>query len=399
MDKIDKNTDNEINYCFYFTHKVNFGEAVFLTGSSNYLGNWDLSKSIRLDCFYESIWKKDISIKKANYEYKYFISDYNLNIKNINWQQKDNIKLTQTQLDLLDQLQIDNNKKNTNKNTTNLKIMSFNLRYENSQDGIYIWKNRRDLCTNIIKKYIPDIIGVQEAKVNQWTYLKDNLNELYKYKGKDREANYLFLDMLSNAEQCGVLYNYHKFILVDVNHFWLSDTPDIEYSKTFKNTSFPRVVTWLKLLTTDLSNEIFIFNTHYDHLNSIARTLSSNVLLSQIKKITANKLNTNIFITGDFNAEENEECIFKICNDGFSLFDKVIGTKEKTFHNFTGKADIKIDHIFYKKCGQELDSNQQKNNKSISSSCPIKNFLVIKDVDIKGLYPSDHFPIIGAVVI
>jgi len=50
---------------------------------------------------------------------------------------------------------------------TPLKVMTFNIRYDNQGDGVNQWSNRKEKVADLIRKYDPDIIGVQEALHNQ----------------------------------------------------------------------------------------------------------------------------------------------------------------------------------------------------------------------------------------
>ena len=56
-----------------------------------------------------------------------------------------------------------------------MKIMTFNLRFENDRDGDNSWANRRRMVVDIINRYQPDILGTQEGKWNQLAYLDDCL--------------------------------------------------------------------------------------------------------------------------------------------------------------------------------------------------------------------------------
>lgn len=51
-------------------------------------------------------------------------------------------------------------------------VMSYNIRYNNPDDGINAWPNRKDNVAEMIgPKYRPDIVGLQEV-------LKDQLDDL-----------------------------------------------------------------------------------------------------------------------------------------------------------------------------------------------------------------------------
>jgi endonuclease/exonuclease/phosphatase family metal-dependent hydrolase len=57
-----------------------------------------------------------------------------------------------------------------------LKIMTFNDRYDTEQDGPHQWKYRKEAAARIIKNENPDILGAQEVLVNQFEDLKSGLN-------------------------------------------------------------------------------------------------------------------------------------------------------------------------------------------------------------------------------
>ena len=60
---------------------------------------------------------------------------------------------------------------------SNLKVMTFNIRYNNPADSIYSWDNRKEMVTDVIKSYKPDIIGIQEALKDQVRDLQNMLKE------------------------------------------------------------------------------------------------------------------------------------------------------------------------------------------------------------------------------
>ena len=59
-----------------------------------------------------------------------------------------------------------------------LKIMSFNVRYNSPKDlGENSWDVRKGAVVNLIKKMTPDVVGLQEPRTIQRTYLKESLPE------------------------------------------------------------------------------------------------------------------------------------------------------------------------------------------------------------------------------
>jgi len=64
--------------------------------------------------------------------------------------------------------------------------MSFNIRYNNPDDGVHAWSHRKDKIIDLIKHYDPDLFGVQEALHDQIEYLHKYLEE-YEWVGVGRD--------------------------------------------------------------------------------------------------------------------------------------------------------------------------------------------------------------------
>ena len=67
-----------------------------------------------------------------------------------------------------------------------LKVMTYNIRYDNPGDSVNAWPNRIEKVSSLIRKHNPDIIGVQEALHHQ---LQDLIRILpdYSYVGVGRD--------------------------------------------------------------------------------------------------------------------------------------------------------------------------------------------------------------------
>ena len=52
-----------------------------------------------------------------------------------------------------------------------LKIISYNIRYNNPNDGINVWENRKSTIANFLIDESPDFIGLQEVKHSQLLFL------------------------------------------------------------------------------------------------------------------------------------------------------------------------------------------------------------------------------------
>src|SRR6056297_2723903 len=86
----------------------------------------------------------------------------------------------------------------------NLKVMSFNIRLDNAQDGINQWKNRKEMVRNVFAEQKIDIAGLQEVLQNQLNYLIKKLPE-YQIYGVGRD------DGKKGGEACPILFRKERF--------------------------------------------------------------------------------------------------------------------------------------------------------------------------------------------
>ena len=61
--------------------------------------------------------------------------------------------------------------------TTEIKVMSYNIRYLNNKDGENHWDNRKHASINMIREELPTVFGTQEGVWEQMSYFVDNLPE------------------------------------------------------------------------------------------------------------------------------------------------------------------------------------------------------------------------------
>ena len=116
--------------------------------------------------------------------------------------------------------------------------MSFNVRCADDWEGSV--KNRSKIVTAIIDQYSPDSFGVQEATGRWMDILNEALGEKYACVGEARDtAGY-------DSELSAVFYLKDKYKLVDEGTIWLSETPDVKYTKSF-DSACHRVATWAVL--------------------------------------------------------------------------------------------------------------------------------------------------------
>ncbi|GHV65617.1 endonuclease [Bacteroidia bacterium] len=223
--------------------------------------------------------------------------------------------------------------------------MSFNVRYDNPEDGDNAWENRKDLAAQIVTDYQADIVGTQEVLYKQLLDIAARLPK-YAYIGVGRG------DGEKGGEFCAILYKKDVFSVVDSGTFWLSETPDRPGSKGW-DAACERIGTWAILMHKKTKKKVFAINTHLDHVGKKARREGVFVLLTKTRELSKG---LPVILTGDFNATPDSEPIQHILSPGSPVV--LVHTKDVakefdgsnwTFHSF-GKVPFEdrvfIDYIF-----------------------------------------------------
>lgn len=156
------------------------------------------------------------------------------------------------------------------------------------------WESRRADLVAQIRELELDVFGMQEVLPDQAAYLAENLPEFAyvgDHRGKDRKSD----------EASPVCYRKDRFKAVDSGTFWLSETPDVPASKSWK-TCCTRVCSWL-LLEEKGSGKRFCFaNTHTDHASEEAREKGMLLVVERMRKFGAG---VPVIFVGDHNCLEN----------------------------------------------------------------------------------------------
>lgn len=247
-----------------------------------------------------------------------------------------------------------------------IKVMTYNLRFDNPGDSVNAWPNRKEKVFSLLKKQKSDIMGVQEALHHQLEDIKKSLPQ-YDYVGVGRD------DGQKKGEYSAILYQKKRFRVIESNTFWLSETPDIPGSKDW-DAAITRVATWAKLYDKKSRDTIFFINTHFDHIGKVAQEKSVDIIKSRIS-VLAGKY--PVILTGDFNIEPTESP-YTIATNGdiYNLQDSGKGSTIGTYCTFAVNSVPcrRIDYIFY------------------GVGWKPEKYTVIIQHDGKH-YPSDHLPV------
>lgn len=243
-----------------------------------------------------------------------------------------------------------------------MRVMSFNLRYDNAGDHGHRWSARRHAVRSILEESRPDLLGIQEGLTNQISDLQCWLDG-HTVFGRGREADL-------GGEHCSIFFRTRAFELLDSGDFWLSETPDVPGSKSWE-TCCPRMATWALLRSKEHDHRILFLNTHLDHVSELARVKGAELILSFICSFPGAN---GVVITGDFN--DAADGVVRQFTDGDRYIDALAAVNETgaTCHGFTGKGSARIDYVM------------------VSRSFKVVRGKVITDKP-DGILPSDHFPI------
>jgi endonuclease/exonuclease/phosphatase family metal-dependent hydrolase len=248
------------------------------------------------------------------------------------------------------------------------KYMSFNIRFDNPADGEDRWEVRKEELSNMIQKYEPDFLGIQEALPNQVEYLDSQLQN-YKYIGFGRDGEG------SQSESVPIFYKADRHELLKKEVFWLSETPE-NPSKGW-DAALNRITTYGIFLNRQTRDTLHVFNTHYDHRGEKARVNSSRLLVSKIESMRLR--DKKVILMGDFNSRPEEEPV-KILNKAFA--DACINSEKEprgpygTFNGFDPEAELdqRIDYVFllnFKVLSYTAVDDKRKNGRWISDHLPV----------------------------
>ncbi len=221
-----------------------------------------------------------------------------------------------------------------------IKVMTYNIRYDNKSDAINNWNDRKSGLVKMIKTHEPDFIGVQEALHHQMTYLDSSLTR-YKYLGVGRD------DGGEKGEYSAIFYRADKYDPLEYTTFWLSKTPD--KPSVGWDAALERVCTYGSFENKKTKEKFWVFNTHFDHIGVLAREKSAELILNKIKK--ANVQNNPVVLMGDLNLTPDQkpiQLIKKELKDGYEVSKTPPSGPKGTFNGFDTAAPIdrRIDYIF-----------------------------------------------------
>jgi endonuclease/exonuclease/phosphatase family metal-dependent hydrolase len=256
-----------------------------------------------------------------------------------------------------------------------LKVMTFNIRYNTSEDGQNSWPYRKDVAARIIKNEDVDIVGIQEDHVIQVNDLRVRLPD-YDCIGPNNGTR--------GGNFNSIFYKKERFKVIDSGEFWLTETPETP-SRASWDAAIPRSAIWGILEEIQTGRRFFFINTHLDAQGQVANQKGAALLLERINTLYNN---LPIIITGDFNARPSSSTIKQIYNAPYSF--KLLHTKDIAE---TISGQIGTGHLFGR---IPLDERPFFDYIFVSEPARTISHTVLPD-KLDDIFLSDHDPVVAHV--
>lgn len=262
-----------------------------------------------------------------------------------------------------------------------LRVLSFNIRYNNPEDGPDAWPHRKEAVADMIRSRGVDVAGLQEALKGQIDDLQVLLPD-YEWLGVGRE------DGMEQGEFAPIFYRRDRLDTLRSGTFWLSETPDIPGSRSW-DAALERIATWVVLLDRQTSEAFLAVNTHFDHRGTEARTRSAELIVESLDELATARSGEQdndeagslpVVLTGDFNAGEGS-MPYTVLTDALS--DALYASEQphegpmSTWNGFEAIVPgRRIDYIF------------------VGAGVRVYAHRILPDKTTNGRFPSDHLPVL-----
>lgn len=225
------------------------------------------------------------------------------------------------------------------KERNELKVMSYNVRYDNAEDGENAWDFRKHATIAMLNDVLPDVFGVQEALPHQIAYISEQA-PVYKNVGVGRD------DGISKGEHMSVFWNTETIEMLQWGTYWLSETPDVPSYGW--DAGCRRTATWTLMKDKRNGMKFFFVNTHLDHKGVEARKNGLQLVVDNIAAM--NPDGYPMVLTGDFNVTPDDECLVELDKQMESARKVAEVTDNYTTYNGWGRnapeKEYVIDYIY-----------------------------------------------------
>jgi len=245
-----------------------------------------------------------------------------------------------------------------------VRVLTYNVRYATLDGGDDAWADRRDGVASVLRFHDPDVVCLQEVWEDQLSDLQARL-PAYAWVCADT----------SSGEHTPIGYRTDRFVVTDSDAFSLSETPADLHAMDWE-TTVPRVTTAARLAGVDDDAELLVANAHLDHDSEPARRRGAELLADRLGDRAVATV-----LAADLNSGPADPPYRTLTGDGSfraarSLADHPHGPRT-TFNDFEApQPGERLDYVLVEGADVAVD-----------------RFGVLADLDDRGRYPSDHFPV------
>ncbi|THC50045.1 endonuclease/exonuclease/phosphatase family protein [Streptomyces sp. A1499] len=249
-----------------------------------------------------------------------------------------------------------------------LEVMTFNLRFASDKPP-HTWAQRRPVTKELLLRAKPHVIGTQEGLYSQLRDIESDLGADYDWIGTGSGGG-------SRDEFMAVFYDTKRLAPLEYDHFWLSDTPDVIASNTWGARSI-RMATWVRFKDLNTGGELYVLDTHLDHISQNARARSATLIAERVGRLDKAK---PLVVTGDFNATAHKNVVYDTLL-GAGLVDTWDAAEQrgKAYATYHGYKPLTPD-------GNRIDWILTRPTARVHAAS-------MNTFSLGGQYPSDHLPV------
>jgi endonuclease/exonuclease/phosphatase family metal-dependent hydrolase len=252
-----------------------------------------------------------------------------------------------------------------------VRFVTFNIRFDTPADADAgnRWTDRRTSVIETIRRFDPDIVGLQEALPGQLADLQEAFVD-YTIVGEPREAGDL-------GEYVPILSRCDRFDLEQHGDFWLSPTPETRGSRGW-DAGNPRHCTWVQVLDRSSGRRAAVFNSHLDRWGPLARLEASRLIVAR----AALTPDLPTVVLGDLNAWEDSEPLATF---------RTAGLRDTFRQVHPDRADVQTVHHYSELSGP---------NKIDFILCDRRWEVITAEIvrePAAGRLPSDHYPVVAVL--
>lgn len=271
-------------------------------------------------------------------------------------------------------------------NTFRVRAGSYNIRCIADKDtDDRAWSNRKGNLASLVKDISFDVVGFQEVRETQKTYLNSNLSGYTLFAGT----------ISGSSEYLPVAYKSSRFERIDGGTFWLSDTPNNK--SKFSDSQYYRICTWVLLRDKTTLGRMIFANTHLDLVDSV-RPKQMRVVMNFLKSYISDGVHP--VVVGDMNCYEKESTIVEATGtlrDAAIEADAVSGPW-RTYNAWTYVDPAKEPTTEYALTlpvsGRNPLGGKRIDFVLVSDFAQVDSYVVRNDTQPnKEVYPSDHYPV------